>query len=576
MNKKALIDALSEMEVLLELDGANPFRSGAYGKAVRALEGSAEDLEERIAQGTLTGIDGIGKGLAEKIEEFARDGKIEELEELRARFPEGLIEMTRIPGLGPKKARSVYTELGIETVKELEEACNDGRLAGLKGFGEKTAKKILDGIAQLARFSGRHRLDVALAAAAPVLEKLRALKQVQEVETAGSLRRRKETAGDLDFVAATGKPKEVMEAFVSLDDVTAVLGKGETKSSVMLGGKLQADLRCVSAAEYPYALLHFTGSKEHNTRLRQIAREKKMKLNEYGLFPDGKKKPLAAKAEEDVYRHLGLSYIPPELREDIGEVEAAAEGKLPKLLEPGDIRGIPHMHTVYSDGKPYPEDYAEWASENGIEWMGITDHSRSLAVVQGLTIEKVRAQHGEIDALNKEWSKKGVRLLKGIESDILKDGSLDYPDDILDEFDFIICSVHTYFNLTEKEQTARVMKALDHPAATILGHMTGRLILARDGIAIDQRAVIRHAAKVGAAIELNANPRRLDMDWRLLPYAVEQGVRIAIGPDAHRMEGLKDMSFGVAMARKGWLEKKHVLNCLSADEFLKFARSKKK
>ncbi len=576
MNKKALVEALSEMEVLLELDGANPFRSGAYGKAVRALEALDTDLEEHVENGTLTDLDGIGKGIAQKIEEFAQAGTISELEEMRSKFPEGLLEMTLIPGLGPKKARAVYTELGVSSVDQLRAACEDGRIAGLKGFGDKTARKILDGIEQLARFSGRHRLDAALKAALPILEKIRSLKSVQEAEIGGSLRRRKETVGDLDFVASTKEPGKVMEAFVSLDGVTSVIGKGETKSSVLLGGTLQADLRCVSGAEYPFALLHFTGSKEHNTRLRQIAREKGMKLNEYGLFPDGKEESLRAKSEKDVYKHLALSYIPPEMREDMGEVEAAGEGKLPRLLEQKDLRGILHMHTTYSDGRPKLEDYAEWAAAHGYEWMGIADHSQSLTIGRGMSIERVWEQHEEIDAINKKWKSKGVRLLKGVECDILKDGSLDYPDEVLKEFDFVICSVHTYFNLTEKEQTARVMKALEHPCATILGHATGRLLLARDGFPLDQHAAIRHAAKTGAAIEINANPRRLDMDWRLIPYAMEQGVPITIGPDAHRIEGLDDIQFGIAMARKGWLGKRDVLNCLSAEKFLKFVKEKKK
>lgn len=575
MKVNALIEALEELGLLLELDGANPFKSGAYGKAARAIADFRGDLESTIREGKLTEIPGIGAGLAGKITEFHDSGHITELEELRDRIPKGLVEMVRIPAFGPKKAQAVYKELGIDTIAKLKEACADGRVAALKGFGEKTAGKILAGIEQLARFSGRVRLDQARAAAMPILEALRSHPDVRRAEIAGSLRRWKETIGDLDFLVATENAPAVMDSFVALPDVTSVLGKGETKASVMLGKQMQADLRCVSQTEYPFALMYFTGSKEHNTRLRSRAKDLGLKLNEYGLYPDGSEESLKAKDEAAVFAHLNLDPVIPELREDMGEVEAAAEQALPKVIEAGAIRGLLHLHTHYSDGKPTLEQYAEWAASHKIEWMGIADHSKSLTIGNGMPEERVLQQHREIDAANKRFAARKVRLLKGVESDILADGSLDYAEDFLGNFEFIVASVHSHFNLTEKEQTLRICRALENPHTTVLGHMSGRLLLARDSYAIDQQEVIRQAARLKVAIEINANPWRLDVDWRLIHFALDQGCKLTIGPDAHAMDGLDDTAYGVAMARKGWATSKDVLNCLSAEEFLAFARARR-
>lgn len=575
MNLAQLIRDLEEIAILLELDGANPFKSGAYPKAARALKEHADEVDALVKQGDITSLDGIGKGLGGKIEEYFETGKISELEELRGKIPPGLVDMTRIPGFGAKKARAVHEQLGLTSLEELKKSCEDGSLAALKGFGEKTAKKVLEGIDQLAKYTGRHRLDSALMTAKPILENLRQLKGVIRAELAGSLRRRKETVGDLDFVVATDKPADVMEFFTTMEGVTSILGKGETKSSVMIQGTLQADIRCVPAKEFPYTLLHFTGSKEHNTRLRTRAKEYGLKLNEYGLFPEGKDTSLPAKSEADVYQHLELAEIPPELREDMGEIEAAADDKLPKLITRGEIIGMAHMHTTYSDGKPSARQYAEWALGQKIGWMGIADHSRSLTVANGLSEGRVLDQHREIDEVNKEYGNKGVRLLKGIESDILLDGSLDYPTKFLSHFEFIVASVHTHFNLTEKEQTSRIIKALENPHTTILGHPSGRLLLAREAYSCDLHAIIRAAAKNKVAIEINANPWRLDVDWRLIRYAIEQGCLLSIGPDAHSMDGLEDLEYGIAMARKGWIEPDHLVNTMSTEEFLQFASARK-
>lgn len=573
MNALRLTAMLEEMATLLELDGANSFKVTAYQKAVRALSSYEGNLVDALEEKRLTQIEGIGKGIAEKIEEAYRSESIAELEELRKRIPRGLVEMTAIQGFGPKKALAVYTQLGIDTMAKLEAACRDGSLAGLKGFGEKTAEKILQGIAQLAKFSGRRRLDVALKAAAPLRAALAEHPAVLRVESAGSLRRRRETVGDLDFVVATESPDAVMDFFVSLESVESVLGKGGTKASVLLDSGIQADLRCVTPEQFPFAIAHFTGSKEHNTRMRQRAKDRGLKLNEYGLFPDGSETSLPAADEVEIYRHLGLPYIRPELREDLGEFTAGEENRLPEAVERRHLQGLLHMHTEYSDGKPTLEQYAEWATQHGFAWMGIADHSQSLTVANGLSEKRVLRQHEEIDSVNARHP--AVRLLKGIESDILIDGRLDYPDAFLANFEWIVASVHTHFSLPEAEQTARVLKAIENPHTTVLGHLTGRLLLAREGYAIDQKAIIRAAAQAGVAIEINANPMRLDLDWRLVHYAVEQGCRLCISPDAHVINGLMDYEFGIWMALKGWAEPKHLLNCLSADEFLAFARSRR-
>jgi len=559
----------------LQLDGANTFKTNAYTKAVRLLKEDQIDLQKHIDEGTLTSIDGIGKGIAEKIEEYAETGKLTELEELQSKFPPGLIEMTAIPGFGAKKTATVYEKLDIESIDELAEACNDGRIADLKGFGKKTAEKVLAGIEQLKKHSGRHRLDTAWASAKPYLKVLEGLKEVQRVELAGSIRRFKETVKDLDFVCATEDPKAVMKAFTEFEEVDRVTGSGGTKASVVLKSGIQADLRCVTEEQFPFTLQHFTGSKEHNTKLRALAKEKGLKSNEYGLFKEGSDNSIKAKSEADVYKALGLKFIEPELREDRGEIEKAKSNKLPKLIEEKDLRGVLHMHTHYSDGEPRVEDYAHWASENNIEWMGITDHSQTAAYAGGLKPADIKKQWKEIDDVNKEYNKKKVGVLKGIESDILKDGSLDYVEDILKGFDFIVASVHNQFTLSEDDQTKRIIAAVENPYTSVLGHMTGRLLLKREGYQVRQKEVIKAAGESGTIIEINCNPHRLDMDWRLVEYALECGVVVCLSPDAHHMSGLGDLFYGVGIARKGWVTKDVCANTWSADDFLKYVHKKR-
>jgi DNA polymerase (family X) len=575
LNINKLISDLNLMGHLLELDGANPFKSAAYPKAARTLMEYDGDLEEAILNNTLTKIKGIGKGIAEKIDEFYHADRIVELEHLRERIPAGVLEFTRVPGLGAKKAGVLYKELGLTSLEELRQGCENGSIAKLKGFSNKSVERILKGIEEVEKYSGRHRLDVALIIAEAILNELELHPEVIKAEIAGSLRRRKETVGDIDIVVATENPLSVMEYFTSLPYVGDVIGHGETKSSVMLDMGIQADLRCVSLEQFPYTLMHFTGSKEHNTKLRQLAKEKNLKLNEYGLFPEGEETPLPADTEGDIHNHLGLQFIRPEMREDLGEVEVAQKDELPKTVEREEIKGVFHMHTVYSDGKATLPDYSKWAEANNVQWMGITDHSQSLSIASGMKEAEVLEQHREIDEVNERFEEKGIRLLKGIESDILVDGSLDYSREFLPNFEFIIASIHSHFNLTEKEQTMRLCKAAENPFTTIIGHLTGRLILSREGYPVDQKEVLRVAGQHGVAIEINSNPWRLDLDWRLLRYAVEQGCKIAISPDAHSLDGLDDLEFGFYMAAKGWVTPDVLLNCLSAEDFVKYAAARR-
>ncbi|MDX2177197.1 MAG: DNA polymerase/3'-5' exonuclease PolX [Candidatus Sumerlaeia bacterium] len=572
-NVLMLAKRLGEMAALLELDGANSFKVAAHEKGSRAVAEFEGDLRALAAEGRLTEIDGVGKGLAEKIDEYLRTGAIAELDELRLRVPATLVELSKINGFGPKKIRSVWQELGVTTLDGLEEAAKDGRLAELRGFGKKTVENLLLSIAQLRANHGRVRLDRAWAAANPVLRYLRGLKAVSRAEVAGSLRRWRETVKDLDFVAETEDPAAVMLAFVNYPDRQRVLGHGEAKSSIVLESGLQADLRCVPPAQFPYALHHFTGSKEHNTAMRRLAKDRGLRMNEYGLHPEDGSAPLPAADEAAVFAHLGLRFVPPELREDRGEIEHAAAADFPRLLERGDVRGMLHMHTNWSDGAPKLEDYATWARAAGVEWMGITDHSQTAFYAGGLKPDRVAAQHAEIDRINGEG--RGVRLLKGIESDILADGRLDYDEETLARFDFIVGSIHQHFQLSPEEQTARLVAAAANPFLTVVGHMTGRLLLKRDGIKCDEREVIRACAREGVAIEINGDPHRLELDWTLVKFALDEGVWIAVTADAHTVAGLENVNFAIAQGRKGWLTRERCLNCLSAEGFLSFARARR-
>jgi DNA polymerase (family 10) len=561
---KAQVAALLEsMADLLEVQSENPFQPRAFRNAARAIEGLIEELEDVVAAGRLRDIPGIGESIAREITELATTGTSRRLRELRAQVPPGLIDVLRVPGLGPKKARALLKELGLDSLDALKRACETGVVAGVKGFGEKSQQKILEGIAYIGSVAGRFRIDEALPRAQLLLEHLRRLARVQRVALAGSLRRGKETVKDVDIVAASADPSAVSDHFVRAPVVASIVAKGETKTSVRLSNGLAADLRVVSDAEFPAALQYFTGSKEHNTELRGIAKDLGLKLNEYGLFRG--ESPLPLKDEASIYEALGVPYIEPELREGLGEIQAAREGRLPILLERKDLKGMLHVHTNWSDGVAPLEEMIEAARSRGYTYIGITDHSQTAAYAGGLTPDRVRKQHAEIDRLN--GTLRGIRVFKGIESDIRVDGSLDYEPEVLDLFDFVIASVHSSFRLGEDVQTARVVRALSDPHTTMLGHPTGRLLLARDGYAIDMDRVLRAAAEHGVAVEVNASPYRLDLDWRHGARARELGVRTSINPDAHSTDGMDDVEFGVACARKAGFGAKDVLNALTAEEF---------
>lgn len=564
MDRHEIAIILSEIAAVLEIKGENPFKIRAYENAARTVEGLTH-LEELIKAENLTSIKGIGKNLADHITELYKTGRLKEYESLIKSIPEGLLEMLNIPGVGAKKVKVFWEKLGVTTIGELEYACKENRLRDLEGFGQKSQDKILQGILYLKKHEGRYLYPYALAAALPLYNALKKNKDVIRIELAGSLRRCRETVKDIDLLVSTDSPKKVMDVFTKLSDVSDVVSKGETKSAVVLKSGINADLRCVTDAEFPYALHHFTGSKEHNTAMRSRAKKMSLKMNEYGLFKGNKN--IKCKNEAEIFEKLGLEFIPPELREDMGEIAAAEKGKLPVLIEGKDIKGMLHVHSKYSDGSSTIEELAVAAKEMGYEYIGICDHSQSAAYAGGLKPKDVTAQHKEIDAVNKKV--KGITVLKGIETDILADGSLDYRDDILKKFDFVIGSVHSKFSMPEAEMTERLCKALANPYLDILGHPTGRLLLAREGYAVNMEKIIDTAAKFGKSIELNANPHRLDIDWRYGPYVKKKGVKIAICPDAHSIEGLNDIFFGVGIARKGWFTKADVINALSLDNFLK-------
>lgn len=567
MDRHEIARTLDEMAIVFELKGDNPFKIRAYENAARVVEG-LEDIEARIEAETLTEVKGIGKNLADHITELYRTGKIREYVALRKSIPEGLFEILKIAGVGPKKVKFFYEKLHVKDIGQLELVCRAGALRKHEGFGQKTEEKILQGIAYLRRNIGQHLYSDALVAAIDVHEKLKKHPLVTRSEIAGSLRRKKEVIKDIDIVASTSDPKKLMEFFTSLPQVEHVDAKGETKSAVILKSGISCDLRAVTDKEFPYALHHFTGSKEHNVACRARAQKMGMKMNEYGLFRvKGAKETLVpCKDESDIFKKLGLEYIPPELRENMGEIEAAEKGKLPKLVEEKDLKGVLHVHTNYSDGINTIEELALFAKKMGYSYIGICDHSQTASYAGGLKPADVKRQWKEIDALNKKL--KGMTILKGVESDILPDGSLDYSDEMLKGFDFVLASVHARFNMPEDEMTERIIKAIASPYTCILGHPTGRLLLSREGYKVDMHKIIDACAKHNVAIELNANPHRLDIDWRLIPYAISKGVKLAICPDAHLTENMLDMMFGVGIARKGWATKEDVINCMSVGKLL--------
>lgn len=558
--------AFEEIADLLEIKGDNPFRVRAYRNASRTVGELGDELRDRVERGDdLTQIPGIGKDLAQKIGQMVITGRIAQLEELRAEMPPGLLDMLRLPGLGPKRVKILHHDLKIKDLAQLAAAAREGKIREIKGFGEKIEAGILKGIETRQTEGKRFRRAAVAVYAESLLKHLRTVPGVKQLELAGSYRRARETIGDLDILAEAADSAAVMQAFVAYDEVQQVLANGDTKSSVLLRSGLQVDLRVVPAESFGAALQYFTGSKEHNIVVRKIAQAKGLKVNEYGVMCG--EEQVAGRTEKDVYAALGLAVPPPELRENRGEVERAAEGALPRLVETGDIRGDLHNHSTWSDGANTIAEMAEAAQARGYEYFAMCDHSKRLTVANGLDEKRLAKQIKEIDKLNEGF--KGFRLLKGIECDILEDGSLDLDDAILAELDLVVVSVHSKFNLSREQQTARVLKALDHRYATILAHPTGRLILEREPYEIDIPRVIAHAKQRGCFLELNANPMRLDLNDVYCQMAKEAGVLIAINVDGHQVADLANTTFGIGQARRGWLEKADVLNTKPLSQLLK-------
>ena len=570
MTKNEIADVLSEIGMLLELSGENPFKIRAYQSGARALEVMEEaELVRLIAAGELGTIKGFGDALVQKITELHTTGRLVFFEKLKASIEPGLAGMLQIPGLGPKKIRALHSKLGIASIAALGQACAEGKVAELEGFGEKTQEKIVAGIRNREAYGRRHLWWDAAEIAGPIVAGLRALPQVRRAESAGSLRRGMETVGDLDFIVAADDVAPVVEWFVAQSGVKEVTAKGETKASVRFESGLQADLRIVPEGQFVFALHHFTGSKDHNVQLRQRALAAGLSLSEWGLVPaegEGTAKEKAeqgksvvASSERELFAALKLRFIPPELREGLGEIEAAERDELPRLVELADLRGAFHNHTTASDGRNTLVEMTAAAEALGWEYFGVADHSKASFQAKGLSEERLLQQIGEVHALNAS-QRFTTHVFTGTECDILTDGRLDFDDELLAKLDYVVVSVHNAFTQDEVTMTARIIRAIEHPLTSMLGHLTGRLLLRREGYRVDVTKVIDAAIANQAVIELNANPWRLDLGWRHWRKAAERGLLTSINPDAHETSGLEDVRAGVNAARKGWLTREHVLN----------------
>ena len=574
MDKDKVAEILVEIGVLLELKGENPFKTRAYANGARTVEGLSEPLAKLVAEKRLGEIKGIGEALEQKITELVETGKLKYYDDLKASIPPGLIEMLDISGLGPKKIQALNKKLGVDSVEKLKAACKSGKVAELDGFGEKTQSNILEGIERKRTYASKHLLSHALRAAEPLLEDLRGMSEVIRCSAAGSLRRFKEVIGDIDLLASSKKPLEVIEFFVSQPGILKVIAKGETKASVILEGGIQCDLRVVSDAEFPFALAYFTGSKEHNIVMRQRAIQRGLRLNEYGLFKSKEETRDArllvpCQTEEEIFAELDLPYVPPELREDHGEFLAGEKNTLPKLIEWTDLKGSLHNHSNWSDGHNSLAEIAEYMENLGLEYWAITDHSRASFQANGLDPNRLREQIKEINRINEGLAEQGIgfRLLTGSEVDILKD-RLDFDDELMAELDVVVASLHVPSN-NEAENTKRLIRAAENPFVHILGHLTGRLLLEREPYPVNVMAVIDACAETGTWIELNSNPRRFDLDWRYWPYAISKGVKCVINPDSHRNEHAGFLRLGSGIARKGWLQKRDTINTLGLSQLMK-------
>ncbi|MGY8639974.1 MAG: DNA polymerase/3'-5' exonuclease PolX [Verrucomicrobiales bacterium] len=577
MTREDLVKTLENIAQLLELKGENPFKTRAYKNGAEVVQTYPGDIMDKAKNGDLKGIKGIGDALQQKLHELASTGKLEYYENLKAEFPDTIFDLFAIQGLGPKKVKAIYEKLGVESVEMLKKAAESGAIADLAGFGKKSADKILEAIEFRETNAQFFRLGDVAEPVEMILEALKTHPDCLRAEAAGSYRRSKETVHDVDILVATDNPAAIMKFFAENEWTETVLVQGATKSSIRLENGLQCDLRAVTNDEYACALAYFTGSKEHNVAMRGRALAKGYTLNEYRLAPkegSGNDDPGVFQDEAALHRFLGLDFIPPEIRENTGEIDAAEKGELPRLIEQENLRGTFHNHTTASDGKNTLDEMADAAIELGLEYLGIADHSKSSFQANGLSAERLRAQISDIRDLNQKYEDEGVKfkIFAGNEVDILRDGSLDFDDELLSELDYTVASVHNAMTLPEAEMTKRIISAIENPHVTMLGHLTGRLLLKRDPYPVNVPAIIDACAATGTIIELNCNPWRLDMDWRWWPLAIEKGVKTSINPDAHRTGDLQFLHFGIRMARKSWLTKEHVINCLPLDDVEEFLK----
>lgn len=571
MDKKDIVEVLERIGTMMEIKGENPFKIRAYSAGARTLQAMEEDLGEVIEEGRLGDIPGIGKALTEKIETLYSTGGLEFYDKLVASVPSGLMDLLDIPGLGGKKIKVLHEKLDVDSIESLTVACHEGRVAELKGFGKKTEEKILSGIKNREAYAARHLWWDARSVVENILPGLEGLPDVERVEAAGSFRRGMETVGDLDFLVASSNPAPIMDWFTSMDGIVEVTAHGDTKSSIRLEGGMQADLRVVPSEQFYFALHHFTGSKDHNVRMRQKALSLGLSLSEWGLRPEEEKDSsrkagsVEANSEEDIFKALGLQYVPPSLREGMGEVEAAERNELPEVLEFSDLKGCFHNHTTASDGRNTLEEMAEEADRRGWEYLGISDHSKASFQANGLDEERLSKQVQAINNIN-ESGKYRVHLFSGSEVDILSGGKMDFEDSDMEQLDYVVASVHAGLTQDEETMTARLIKVLEHPKVTMLGHMSGRLLLKREPSRMNVQKIIDAAIANGKIIELNANPMRLDMDWRHWRRAAEKGLLCCINPDAHALHHFDFQQAGVLAARKGWLTAQEVFNTRTLTE----------
>ena len=571
--REKIVTILNQIALILEIKGENAFKIRAYKNGSEIIENYGDDIIQITKDGKLGELKGIGKALASKIEEIVETGKLTYLDKLKLEFPDTFFDLFEISNLGPKKIKKLYDNLQIDSIDKLEASCKNNEISKISGFGKKSVEAILESISFRKSNSKFFRTGDIAPIAESILEFLRQLPQTSQAEIAGSYRRGKEIVHDIDFIVATKLPVEIINEFTEMPEVAQVISKGKTKSSVRLNNGLQCDLRAVKNSEFPFALNYFTGSKAHNVKMRSLAIKNGYSLNEYALNSKTKTNEDVINDESDLYKALGLSFIHPALREDQGEVEAAKDASLPNLIQIENLKGTFHNHTTASDGKNSLYEMAEAATDLGLQYLGISDHSKSSVQANGLSDEELLQQVKEIKDFN-DRNNNELTIFSGVECDILKDGSLDYNESVLSQLDYCIASVHSSFSLTENEMTQRVIKAIESPHVTMIGHLTGRLLLLRKPYDINVSKIIDACAKNNTIIEINANPRRLDMDWRWWKKAKDKGVKCSINPDAHKIEHFQYLHFGVKIAQKGWLESSDVVNCLPIDEIKKLLKQK--